>query len=372
MLNKRLLLFLCILFCVVFHSRAQFNLKKQSTVSEGINYSLLLNQAEDDFEKGNLSRIPGNLEKGFVKNGFSKEEVIRARRLLTMVYLFSDNEPAAEEELILLLKADPEHPINPLTDPAEFQYLYQKFRTKPIFRVALNFGFNQSRVNVMDLFATTNTNNSDEVFTPKIGLQYGLSIEREFGFKGLEVSLGALYTGKKYALSDVIITEDIGLDTENAFSTMEQVDAAIYLDIPLYLRYNINISGSKFVPFVYLGAEANILFSASRTDGSRTGAQSITASTQDLKASEERNKQSYSLIGGVGFKYKLKTNFFKFEAKYSNGQTNLVNPENRYSNQTTVFRLAHVDNNQSIDLISVNFGYVMSIYNPKKLKKYRN
>lgn len=370
MLNKRLLLFSCILFCVVLQAEAQFNIKKNSSSTDEVeNYSLLLNQAEDDFEKGNLSRIPGNLKKGFVKNGFSKEEIIRAHRLLTMVHLFSDNEPAAEEELIELLKADPEHPINPLTDPAEFQYLYQKFRTKPIFRVALNFGFNQSRVNVMDLFATTNTNLSDEVFTPKVGLQYGLSIEREFGLKGFEVSLGALYTGKKYALSDVIIFEDQGA---NAFSTMEQIEASIYLDIPLYLRYNLNISGSKLVPFVYAGIEANILFSASRTEGSRTGAQSITAAVQDLKASGERNNQSYSLIGGVGFKYKIKTNFFKFEAKYSNGQTNLVNPENRYTNQTTVFRLAHVDNNQSIDLISVNFGYVMSIYNPKKLKKYRN
>jgi len=202
-----------------------------------------------------------------------------------------------------------------------------------------------------------------------VGLQYGLSIEREFGLKGLEVSLGALYTGKKYALSDVIIVDDEGT---NAFSTMEQIEASIYLDIPLYLRYNFNLSGSKLVPFVYAGIEANLLFSASRTEGSRTGAQSITAAVQDLKASGERNNQSYSLIGGVGFKYKIKTNFFKFEAKYSNGQTNLVNPENRYTNQTTVFRLAHVDNNQSIDLISVNFGYVMSIYNPKKLKKYRN
>ena len=87
MLNKKLLLFFCILFCVAFQAEAQFNLKKNTSSSDEVkNYSLLLNQAEDDFEKGNLSRIPGNLKKGFVKNGFSKEEVIRAHRLLTMVY----------------------------------------------------------------------------------------------------------------------------------------------------------------------------------------------------------------------------------------------------------------------------------------------
>lgn len=370
-LTRLLSIFFGILFGLTLQTSAQFNLKKKTdNETTGINYSLLLNQAEDDFEKGNLSRIPGNLQKGFVKNGFSKEEIIRAHRLLTMVHIFSDNEPAAEAEMIQLLKSDPEHPINPLTDPAEFQYLYQKFRTKPIFRIAFNFGLNQSRVNTMDLFATTNTNDSDETFTPQIGLQYGVSIEREFGFKGLEASLGVLYSGKKYGLEDDII--DGATATDNPFSTMKQTDAAVYLDVPLLLRYNINLSGSKFVPFIYGGAEANLLFSATRKEAERSGAQSISVGVQDLKLTEERNKQSYSFVGGVGFKYKLKTHFFKFEAKYAKGQTNLVNPENRYTNTTTVFRLAHVDNNQSIDLIAVNFGYVLSIYNPKKLKRFRN
>ena len=57
--------------------------------------------------------------------------------------------------------------------------------------------------------------------------------------------------------------------------------------------------------------------------------------------------------------------------KYSNGMTNVIDPENRYVDQTTVFRLAHVDNNQSLNVVSANFGYIRSIYNPKKFKKYR-
>ncbi len=370
MLKTNLLSGILLCLCLQVHAQFSFKSKNNNTANEGINYSLLLNQAEDDFENGKLSGIPANLAKGFVKDGFSKEEIIQARRLLTMVYLFSDNEPAAEEQMILLLKADPEHPIDPLTDPAEFQYLYQKFRTRPIFRVAFNAGFNQARVNVMDRYATTSTLTSTEQFSPKVALQYGLSIEKEILFNGqLEASLGALYSTKKYELSDVVVAGATADD--NAFSEMKFIEAATYLDIPFYLRYNFPSGRSRIVPYVYAGVEGNLLFAAARTESERSGAQTISLSEQDLKVSEERNKQSYSYIGGVGFKYKVKTHFLKFEVKYSKGQTNLVNPDNRFVNQSTVFRLAHVDNNQAMDLISINLGYVLSIYNPKKLKIYR-
>lgn len=387
-MNFKKLLFLSIaFFSIVFCAEAQFDfIKKDGGKKESVtNYPLDLSQAEDDFERGNLAGIPERLRAGIENNGFSKEEEIRVHRLLTMVHLFSDNEPAAEEELMKLLKADPEHPINELTDPEEFKYLYRKFRTKPIFRIAGTFGVNQTRVNAMDLFATTDlTNNpsgaieSGELPAAKIGIQLGVTIEREFGFKGLEASFGVMYTQKNHTIEDDIID---GINTSNestendnstpvAFSKLTFTDAATYLDIPLSFRYNIDLQ-KKAIPYVFAGIEANLLLSASRKDGSRTGAQSISAGLQDLKVSEERNSTNYALIGGIGLKYRVKTHFLKFELKYSNGMTNVINPENRYVNQTTVFRLAHVDNNQSLNVVSFNLGYIRSIYNPKKLKKYR-
>lgn len=380
-MNFKKSLFLSFAFLgIVFCSQAQLGfIKKGGGKTEGMtNYPLDLSQAEDDFERGNLARIPDRLKAGIENKGFSKEERIRVHRLLTMVHLFSDNEPAAESELIELLKADPEHPINELTDPEEFKYLYRKFRTKPIFRIAVTLGFNQTRASAMDLFATTDLTNSDndivsgEKFSPKVGLQAGVAIEREFGFRGLEASFGFMMANKSYRIEDDIIDGVVVEDgrVPDAFSKMSFTDAATYIDIPLSLRYNIDF-GKKFIPFVFAGIEANLLLSSTRKDGERTGAQSISAGLQDLKTSEQRNSTNYSLIGGIGFKYRVKTNFLKFELKYSNGMTNVVNSENRYVDQTTVFRLAHVDNNQSFNVASINFGWIWSIYNPKKLKKYR-
>jgi hypothetical protein len=379
-MNFKKSLFLSIVYLsVVFVSQAQLGfIKKGGNQKEGTtNYPLDLSQAEDDFEIGNLAGIEAKLRPGIENKGFSKEEAIRVHRLLTLVHLFSDNEPAAEVELMELLKADPEHPINELTDPEEFKYLYRKFRTKPIFRIAVNGGLNQTRVNTIQEFGTHNTSlsTSSETSSPGIGTQFGVAIERELYGTGLEFSLGVGYSSKKFSTSNDIILGLVDLETDvrssNNFSQMTQIDAANFLDIPLLARYNINLRG-KFIPFVFGGIEANLLLSATRSEGNRTGAQTISAADQPLKISNERNNTNYSIVGGLGFKYKLKTHFFKFEVKYANGMTNVVNPENRYVNPTTVFRLAQIDNNQSLNVLSVNFGYVHSIYNPKKLKKYRN
>ena len=184
-MRNKILLFLSITsFSVVFCAHAQFGIIKKGNGDGNSekNYPLDLSQANDDFERGNLAEIPNKLKPGIDNKGFTKEERIRVRRLLTMVYLFSDNEPAAEIELIKLLKEEPEHPINELTDPEEFKFLYRKFRTRPIFRISVNFGLNKTRPNTIDLFATTDLTNADnaiesgELFSPKIGVQYGLTI----------------------------------------------------------------------------------------------------------------------------------------------------------------------------------------------------
>ena len=359
---------------LLFLSCAVFAQKKSNEKTE--NYSLILSQAEDDFERGNLSRIPRNVQRGFVKDGFTKEERIRAHRLLTLVHLYSDNEPAAEVELIELLKSDPEHPINPLTDSEEFQYLYSKFRTKPIFRIAINGGLNRTQVSTLQAFGTRDAFDTNETISAGIGIQYGVAIERELFFRGFELSLGGLLSTKKYSSTNQIILGEYIEETESRasspFSELSQTESMSFLDISLIARYNVNIDGANFVPFIYGGIEANLMLNASRKEATRSGAQTISAADQPLFDTNERNKQNYSIIGGVGFKYKVKTNFLKFELKYAKGQTNVVNPENRYANETTIFRLAQVDDNQSLDVISANIGYVISIYNPKKLKKFRN
>ena len=114
-------------------------------------------QAERDYEAGRLAGIPNSLSACLNdKDGLTKEEWIRAYRLFTLVHIFTDNEPAAEEALVNLLGADPEHELLESTDPAELFYLYEQFQVKPIFRIGLRLGLNSSFPSVLESFSTSN------------------------------------------------------------------------------------------------------------------------------------------------------------------------------------------------------------------------
>ena len=109
--------------------------------------SRALEEAEQAFEEGRLLFITRQDEDApnlrfhqcLEAGSYSIEEEIRARKLLVKAYLFSDNEEAAEKELVELLKTDKEHQLTP-EDPAELFFIYQKYQTEPVIRVSAKMG----------------------------------------------------------------------------------------------------------------------------------------------------------------------------------------------------------------------------------------
>lgn len=321
----------------------------------------VLNTAEDDFEQGKLSGIEAELEQGkgkyFKKGGFSKEELIRAHRLLTLVHLYNDDEPGAEESFINLLKADPEHP--PVaSDPAEFHFLHEKFNTAPIFRVGFKVGVNSTQNNVLTTFAQNNTSTplSEKSYAPGIGFNLEATFEYPLPVKNLEAIGGLLYSIQSYTVEyDPLI---------NYFTSVKE--SQTWFNVPVMLRYNLEFKeGSTFVPFLYGGYLFSYLLAA-KIDGTRTGGQSLNISGVDILASDQRNKINQSIIAGVGLKYRMKINYAVVELRYVSGISNVVKSENRFENLQLRDELKHADDNFAQNYLSVSFGYIHSLYKPKK------
>ena len=330
-------------------------------------------QAERDYEGGRLANIPDLIGECFRNEkggGFSKEERIRAHRLLTLVYIFTDNEPAADKSLINLLKADPEHLLDERVDPAELVILYKKFQTKPIFRIGFRAGANGSFINVLDRFTTANANATVENKfyngtgegdgTAGIGFWGELTYERHLR-KGFEIVGGLQIRRSKY---DV---DSFGNDRQNFNSTVR--NAQTYLRLPVYLRFTHRYNRRNGVkPYAILGASVDYLVSAKYTEASRRGGTPFTLSgNDDLKAFDQVNDINYSLTAGLGVKLPVKTHFLTFEVRYDKSLLNYINAENRFANQSIAFDLAHVEDNLTLDFLSISAGYTLSIYHPKRL-----
>ncbi len=364
------------------------------TLSLGVfaqNCTQKLVQAERDYEAGRLAGIPNALAACLAnKDGFSKEEQIRAYRLLTLVHIFTDNEPAAEEALVKLLKADPEHLLDESTDPAELFYMYDQFQVNPIFRLGLRVGVNQSLPSVMETFTTSNTNfdakfyNGNEdgsAFTNlgstvlALGFWGELTIEKHLG-KGFEAVGGFQGRLSSYNVDNFYSNELEGTLSEDLneelISTL--TNQQFYGRVPLYIRYTYNYRRRTGVkPYAILGVSGDYLLSAVYSDATRGGGTpftlNATAGEDDLKQFDQVNDFNVSAFVGLGIKIPARTHFLTFEFRYDNSFLNYINADNRYANQVVSFDLAHVEDNLTLNFVSFSVGYIHSIYNPKKKEK---
>lgn len=331
-----------------------------------INCTQVLNEAEDLFDAGNLGKISEKLNSSrgacFNKGGFSKEEKIRAYRLLALVHLFNDNGPEAEEAVIDLLNADPEHPISP-DDPIELKYLFDKYRSEPIFRIGFKAGVNQTFVKSIGEFGSySNEGEVSKTFKAGLGFQAELTFEYTI-IDNLEVLSGIGWANSKYDVSHNSITP-LGEVYPNSTSfAVSLTETQSQLSVPLIARYGYPIR--NMVPYATLGLALDYLLNSS-ISGSRAGTATRQLPSLALLDDNMRKKVNWSYFAGVGVKFKNKTDFFLVEARYTMGGANIVRTRYRYNNEELLFDMAHVDDDKILNRLGLSVGYIKSIYKPKK------
>ncbi len=354
-----------------------------SLVTCGQNCTQRLNQAEDDYEAGRLLGIPDQIFDCLLLKSFSSEEEIRARKLLTLVYIFTDQESQAEQAMINLLKSDPEHRLDPLVDPAELFFLYEQFRTEPIFRISFKAGLNTSNVVLIKEYATNNTLVHDNFYNgTATGGSDSYTINDDttnttydgLSSRNYNIWGEILFQKKVYDVVEASAGVQYRLSSYNADSYVNQLNlnnsvtnSQAYLRLPLQLGYTLwsDDRDRKLLPYGFLGASLDYLLKATAT-GSRAGGTAYTSSEIDLIKSNQVNRFNYSLTGGIGVKIRYKTHFFTVEGRYDTSRINYINGDERYTNPEYTFDIGYVEPALSLDFISLSLGYALSIYKPKK------
>lgn len=353
--------------------------------------------AERDYDAGRLVNIVDNISGGFEKSlgekGYTREEKIRALKLITKVYIFMDNEPKSDEYMIKLLRADKEHNLDPKVDPAELYDLYRKFRSQPIFRIGLRVGVNKSYPNIINTFGTGNTGIVSKIYngvgeSPNeasvnggsgTGFFINAMAERYLNW-GLEVGLGLEFRNSQYSVDNYITYGDSlqvnGIAEIAQFAVLSTMvtHQQSFFRVPLLLRYNFKYdSDNSFVPYIAVGASYDYLLDAKYLDGNRTGGTEYKFDSDlSLKDLDLIAKNNFSVFACLGLKMRIKTHFLTLEAKFNKALLNYINPNNRWSNNPlSTYDLAFIEDDFSLDMLSFSFGYTYSIYNPQKLKEFK-
>jgi hypothetical protein len=322
-----------------------------------------LDLANTEFESGRFYGLP-SLLKGCLEAGFTNEQRFRAYYLLAQAYLVLDDPIGAETSYLNLLKVNPEFKPNEKDDPIDIVYLSRKFTSRPRFTPHYRIGANVTFPGVIE-GVSTSASQVNISRTLRVGVQIGMGLDWNIDDNW------SLCTGIAYA------TKSFGVTTSNIATSdvSTVVDKSNWVDIPLYLKYSYD--SGKIRPFGYVGLVANLMVSSSASlvfnDNSSVNAQTRIAQGPDIDLGFKRNFFNRSLVFGGGVKYKIGRNFLYADARYMVGMNNITIADKNFYNSdgtlaTTLTQYQYVNDFLRLDNLSISFGYIRPLYDPRKLK----
>ncbi len=321
--------------------------------------AFVLREAEKLYNQGLIEEIP-NMLSDCINKGFSKEQRLEAYKLIVLSYLFDDQGEKADSSMRFFLNRYPEYEIQP-TDPLEFRYLFNSYKTYPLVNLGVNFGVNISNMLVsQNLSGLNQTAGTTEYFTTP-GISFGISTVWYLSPR-LNLGFDVNYNQVEYTTFD-----SIGFLSKNR--TIEFIERQSFIASPVTLMYKFNPWG-RFVPILRMGGSVSYLLSSEGsvyvryTDNSFNNDQSITDT--DLLAL--RNKLLYHANAGVGLRYNIKKGFLFFDARYNFNLNTQLNEESLYDYNNLLFETGFLSDDFRLNNLAISVGYVYSFYVTKKIK----
>lgn len=337
---------------------------------------LTLSYAESEFNAGHFYAIPAIVKDCLEQGRFTKEQKVRAYLVLCQVYLIIDDPISAEDSYLKLLKVDPEYVANEVRDPIDVVYLSKKFTATPIFTPHFRAGLSTS------FFRSIYSTSTEPYAVP---IQNGLRLNAQLG-AGMDWNITDNFS---LCIEADLASRAYKTTRTNISSGDEQtvISSQFWMDFPLYLKYSDN-RDKKIRPFGYVGVAANLLLSASNSfqyiDNKPAGSQ-VVAEGPSESVSYQQNVINRSWILGGGAKYKWGKDFLFVDVRYMGGLSNMTNvdqiyykdpstvdksklgnPDNILSDNVTRYR--YVSDLFRMDNLSISFGYIRPIYNPRKVR----
>jgi len=329
---------------------------------------LTLNHAQEEFNAGHLSGIPGLLRECLEKNQNSEWRQ-RAYLLLSETYLLLEDPLGAEQSYLNVLRANPEFLPDQSRDPIDLVYLSRKFTANPIFSFWASAGPNVTPVRVIHDVRIGGEPGTRETYSLKLGYQAEAGFEYHYD-DNISAALGLSFASTVFKHT-----------THNLFGPnkdiVEMTDRQTWASIPLSIRYSDNVG--RIRPFGYLGYSFRRLLSDNvniklfnrddHLEGETVVITSNDKQSPTLNFKNKRESLNQSLFIGGGIKYKYKLDYFFVDVRYALGFKNVVNPDRRYDDIT--YRWTYVDDDFRLDNLSISIGYIHPFYKARKLKHAR-
>jgi hypothetical protein len=316
--------------------------------------SAKIKEAQRYYDQGMIDEIP-NMLASCMADGFTRTQKIEGYKLIIMSYLFDENQFEAEKTMLEFLKKYPEYEIMP-NDPVEFVYLFESYRTASVFSFGLIGGFNFTDPRIIEPFTTFDMNEATLTNTIKPGFQVGVGVERYMSRKFL-LNIEAFFSLNQYEFTD---------DRQDALSvSIVTFREKLYtVEIPVTISYEFAVKKTHFIARAGLSAAK---ITGVTGEPSRKYFPDLPAIPgTDMDIADYRKQMLYSGIVGVGLRYKVPRGIVSIDVRAKMGINNIVIDKKRWDNDLLLNQYHYLDDDFSLNMLSVSIGYYFSFYSPRK------
>jgi len=315
-----------------------------------------LRLARSVYENGRLHELPVLMGDCFKKEEWTVQERVDAYKLLTLAYIYLEEPEKADENMLNILRTDPEFHPNENIDPAEFVALYNTFRTEPVYRLGVKLGANATAPNV---HSYTALNEGTESYEYSYGFQGGVTAEIAIFNDKLTLNPELYFQTKSFNLKNTFFED--GQKTKGKVTLRS-------LSLPVSVQYALPLGKSKvqskWVPYVGAGVNVDFLLGVVTDLETDVFGQSPvnTASTEK----SQYKAFNFAPVLSAGIKGKVKKAEIVAEIRYIYGASTIFDKQKLYDSQSEIFGNKFVHGPFSLNTLQVSFGYLLNKYIPRK------
>lgn len=320
-----------------------------------------LNDARDQFNAGNVERIPAILHDCIDK--LSKEDQVQAYEMLSIAYLYLDDPFGAENSFLALLEIDPEYRVN-ADDPVELLYLSQQYITDPIVSFSLKAGGNISTTKVI----YDNTVSAVPIKTkykPRGGFNFAGGIDLHLN-KMVSLMLDGEISMWRYEKTAVLFPDSA--DSQTISSLRMNYQAAL----PIGLKFTY--PGVVSFPYVYAGYSPSFTLWSQAND-KRSPEKEVEQNATGLNLLPQVNKFNQSLVVGAGYKRRIGQRFgyqyLLIDLRYRIGLTNITKVSTHYDFSNPDYKVhmnkfGWAEDDYRWNTLELTIGYIWPQYRARK------
>jgi hypothetical protein len=317
--------------------------------------------AKQLFDQGMIEEIHGILAP-CIESGFTRTQKIEAYKLIILAYLFDDNQYAAEKNMVEFLKKYPEYEIMP-SDPVEFVYLFESYKTKAIFSMGVTFGPNLANPRIIEPYNAGDVTYNSSSNSSGAGFQVGFNISRYITDK-LFLNVGINYTINQYSFQDDI--KYYYYADEQQFAEITFKEKISIIEIPVTIAYELSSRNVKY--YLCTGISAGNVNKVTGIPSRVYDVNSPPITGADIPMTDFRESNTFFYIIGTGLKFKVPRGYIMSDIRLNIGLNNIINDQNRYKSSELWSKYYYVDDDYSINYFTLTLGYYFSVYKPKKQK----